>query len=69
MKRHVLLTAFVAVAILALVRAAESRAENVPVSGLITGVGDVVDPGPPLMITPSLHLVAPPWHVACNLRG
>ena len=67
MKRHVLSTAFVVIAILALVCTAESRAEDIFVSGEILGIGEVVDPGPDLIITPSLQLIAPPWFVAYEI--
>lgn len=65
MKRSI--TSAIAIAVLLLTVTAESRAEDIEVKGLITGVGEVVDPGPDLIINPALHLVARPWHVAYEL--
>ena len=66
MKRYILSTVLVVAAVMAFVLPAESRAEEIPVEGLITGVVPV-DPGPPLIITPSLQLIARPWFVAYEL--
>lgn len=63
MKRFLLNSSMV-LAVLTLVFVSNSRAEDFYVSGEILGIGEVVDPGPDLIITPSLHLVARPWFVA-----
>jgi hypothetical protein len=65
MKRFLIST--VAAAVLTLVVTAESRAVDIPVSGTIYGAGDVVDPGPDLFFTPSLHVISRPWFVAYEL--
>jgi hypothetical protein len=54
MKRHI--TAIVAILSCTLV--ADVRAEEIPVFGLITGIGEVVEEGPPILVTPSLNLVS-----------
>ena len=67
MKSNVLSTVLVAAAVVGLTMPAEGRAEDILVSGTIYGAGDVVDPGPDLFFTPSLHVISRPWYVAYEL--